>query len=261
LENNVLSSKSIITNITLLLISLTLVSCAETGVQTAEKQANSASKSTPVHVNINVPFSVTDAKSALAKGNNSVSGVLYHRLTVSGREDNSWPQTPSIKNVPLRNNTVFLYPESAHTAELDKLFKQQQKIMEKWYTSSPSPFNRQPQTKLFPLSADAQKYSLKTTTDQFGRYSFDNLKSGRYFVMATSWQAGTYNKSVYAGSSEVTDGTGIYGERATVDHTKLVPVNYKTYLAYIELVSASKAKTPVDSRMRVDYNKMSMEYD
>ena len=241
--------------------SLALLGCAETGVKTAEKQASSANLSTPVEEKIEIPFNVEVAKAALAKGNNSISGVLYHRLTVSGREDNSWPQSPTIKNVPLRNNTLFLYPESAHVAELDKKFKQQQKIMEKWYTNSPSVFNRQPQTKLFPLSADAQKHSLKTITDQFGRYSFNNLKPGRYYVMATSWQAGTYNKSVYAGSSEVTDGTGIYGERATIDHTKLVPVNYKTYLAYIELVSASKTKSPIDSRMRVDYNKMSMEYD
>lgn len=255
------NSKSIIINTSLLLISLVLVGCAENGVRTAEKLADNARKSTPIAVHINVPFSASDAKAALAKGDNSVSGVLYHRLTVSGREDNSWPQSPNIKNVPLRNVNVFLHPESEQVVELDKLFKQQQKIMEKWYTNPPSLFNKQPQTKQFYLSADAQNLVLKTTTDQFGRYRFDNLKPGRYLVTSAAWQSGTYNKSVYAGSSEVSDGTGIHGHRATIDHTKLVPVNYKTYLAYIEFVSASKGKSPIDSRMRVDYNRMSMEYD
>ena len=48
---------------------------------------------------------------------------------------------------------------------------------------------------------------------------------------------------------------------ATVDHSKLVPVNYKTYLNYFEPVSASKDKKSIDSRMRIDYNQMSIEYD
>ncbi|MFZ2266740.1 MAG: hypothetical protein WAV95_04100 [Azonexus sp.] len=256
-----MKSKSTIIKTALLLISLALAGCAENGVQTAERQADNARKTTPIEVHINVPFSASDAKAALAKGDNSVSGVLYHRLTVSGREDNSWPQSPNIQNVPLRGQNVFLYPESAQVAELDKLFKQHQKIMENWYTGSRGVFNKQPQTKQFFLSVDAQYYVLKTTTDQFGRYRFDNLKPGRYLVTSAAWQSGTYNKSVYAGSSEVSDGTGIHGQRATIDHTKLAPVNYKTYLAYIELVSASKGNAPIDSRMRVDYNRMSMEYD
>jgi hypothetical protein len=111
------------------------------------------------------------------------------------------------------------------------------------------------------LSEEAKKYTLQTRTDQFGRYSFQNLKPGRYYLMATNWQSGTYNKSVYAGSSEYSDGTGIYGERGTVDHTKLVPVNYKTYLACIEPVNASNSTALIDSRMRVDYNEMSIQYD
>jgi len=256
-----MNSKSIIINTALLLISLALVGCAENGVQTAERQANNARKTTPIEVHINVPFSASDAKAALAKGDYSVSGILYHRLTVSGREDNSWPQSPSVQNVPLRGQTVFLHPESAQAVELDKLFKQHQKIMENWYTGSRGLFNQQPQTKQFFLSADARYYAVKTTTDQFGRYRFDSLKPGRYLVTSSAWQSGTYNKSVYAGSSEVSDGTGIYGQRATIDHTKLAPVNYKTYLAYLEFVSASKDNAPIDSRMRVDYNRMSMEYD
>ena len=253
--------KRIALNSLALIYLLALASCAETGVQTAQKQANSASKATPIMVEIKAPFDAAQAKAALAKGNYNVSGVLYHRLTVSGREDNSWPKDPNIKNVPLRNSTIYLYPETAHVAELDKLFKEHQKVMEKWYTNSPSVFNKQPQTKLFPLSPEAKKYALTSKTDEFGRYRFEHLKPGRYYVMATNWQSGTYNKSVYAGSSEVTDGTGIYGERATVDHSKLVPVNYKTYLAYVELVNASNNSTLIDSRMRVDYNEMSMQYD
>lgn len=239
---------------------LALAGCAETGVQTAQRQANSVDKATPIAVEIKVPFDAAQAKSALGQGGFSISGVLYHRLTVSGREDNSWPKDPNVKNVPLRNVPIFLYPETAHVAELDRLFREQQKIMERWYTGSPA-FSGQPQTKVFPLSPEARKLSLKTTTDQFGRYSFENLKPGRYYLMATAWQSGTYNKSVYAGSSEVTDGTGLYGARATVDHSKLVPVNYKTYLAYIELVDADQGKGLIDSRMRVDYNDMSIHYD
>ncbi|HOY71117.1 MAG TPA: carboxypeptidase-like regulatory domain-containing protein [Methylotenera sp.] len=245
----------------MMVILLGLIGCAETGVQTAEKQANSASKSKPIIVPITTPFDAAQAKAALAQGDYHVSGVMYHRLTVSGREDKSWPKDPNIKNVPLRNMDVYLYPETAHLADFDKQIKQQQKIMENWYTNTRNVFNKQPQTKLFPLSAEAIKLSLKTTTDEFGRYRFEHLKPGRYYLTASAWQAGTYNQSVYAGSSEVTDGTGIYGERATVDHTKLVPVNYNTYLIYVEPVNASKNNSLIDSRMRVDYNEMSIQYD
>jgi hypothetical protein len=254
-------TKTIIITSIMLFNLLALAGCAENGVQTSQKQANATDKSTPVLVEITAPFDAAKAKAALAKGKYNVSGVLYHRLTVSGREDNSWPKDYNVKNVPLRNSFIYLYPESAHVAELEAQFKQQQKVMEKWYTSSPSLFNKQPQTKLFPLSEAAKKHALTTKTDEFGRYSFQNLKAGRYYLMATNWQSGTYNKSVYAGSSEYSDGTGIYGERGTVDHTKLVPVNYKTYLAYIEPVNASNSTVLIDSRMRVDYNEMSIQYD
>lgn len=134
--------KRIALNSLALIYLLALAGCAETGVQTAQNQANSANKTTPIMVEIKAPFDAAQAKSALAKGNYNVSGVLYHRLTVSGREDNSWPKDPNIKNVPLRNSTIYLYPKTPHVAELDKLFKEHQKVMEKWYTNSPSVFNK-----------------------------------------------------------------------------------------------------------------------
>lgn len=74
-ENKVVNSKSTIINAAIF-ISLALVGCAENGVQTAERQANNARKTTPIEVHINAPFSASDAKAALAKGDYNVSQTI-----------------------------------------------------------------------------------------------------------------------------------------------------------------------------------------
>lgn len=240
---------------------LVLTGCVESAVKTADNQANARAKATPINMNISAPFDAVAAKAALAKGAHTLNGVLYHRLTISGRDDFSWPQSHLVKNQPFKNFEIYLYPASPAVVEFDKLFEAQHSTMKKWYLNPPSVFNQQPQTKRFVLPNGVGDNMLTAKTDDFGRYTFKHLKPGRYFLFASGWIKGKYNKEVYAGSSEYSDGTGIYGQRGTVDHTKLEPVNYQTYLVYREFVTVGNSQATVDSRLRVDYNEMSVHND
>lgn len=235
-----------------------LAGCAPSALDMANNEADAASKAIPQTIEINVPFDAAKAKAALAKGNRSISGVLYHRLDITGRDETGWPASPLIKNQPFANVPIHLYPASEALEAYDKLLWDQHSTMKRWYTNPPSQLNRQPQTKKFLLPAGTTDFAIGTKTDQFGRYSFNNLKPGRYYVYAEGWQSGTYNRDVYAGSSSYSDGTGLYGVRGTVDHRKAVPVSFKTLLVYSAFVDVSSGSATQDSRLRVDYNKMSI---
>lgn len=250
-------AKFIITLLSLILFS----GCTPSALQMANNEANAASKAIPQKINIDVPFDAREAKLALEKGNHKISGVLYHRLDITGRDETGWLASPLIKNQPFRNAFISLFPESVAVVAFEKMFSEQQSIMKKWYTNPPSIFNRQPQTKQFILPKGVLDYSMEVKTDDFGRYTFNNLKPGRYYLYTSGWQTGTYNKDVYAGSSHYSDGTGLYGVQGTVHHTRTVPVNYKTYLVYQKIVDVTSGSVDIDSRMQVDYNEMSIKYD
>ena len=245
-----------------ILASMLLIGCVNTSaLDMANSEADAAGKAIPQQININVPFNAAQAKEALAKGNGKITGVLYHRLDITGRDELSWIPSPLIKNQPFKNVSIFLFPESEVIVALEKMSSEQQSIMKKWYTNPRSVFNRQPQTKQFIFPDIVRDYRLEAKTDNFGRYTFNNLKPGRYYLYTAGWQTGTYNKEEYAGSSTYSDGTGLYGARGTAQHTRLVPVNYKSYLMYSEFIDVTSGSTGVDSRMQVDYNEMSIQYD
>lgn len=244
-----------------LLAALLMAGCAPSALQMANEQADAASKTVPQIIDIEEPFDAAKAKAALARGSLSISGVLFHRLDVTGRDEQGWPASPLIKNQPMTNMPVFLYPASAPLEAYEQLTSAQQRTMKRWYTNEPSALNRQPQVKLFRLPAGTNDHKIETKTDNFGRYSFHNLKPGRYYVTSSASQSGRYNKAVYAGSSQYSDGTGLYGARATAHHSRAVPVSFKTYLVYGAWADISSGSTALESRMAVDYNKMSMEYN
>jgi hypothetical protein len=235
--------------------------CTPSALQMANNEADAARKAIPQKININTPFDAIQAKDALSKGNRKITGVLYHRLDITGRDERGWPASPLIKNQPFKNASLSLFPESPAIVAFEKMFFEQQSIMKKWYTNSPSIFNQQPQTKLFLLPPGVVDYGIEVKTDDFGRYTFNNLKPGRYYLYTAGWKTGTYNKDVYAGSSQYSDGTGLYGVQGTAHHTRAVPVNYKTYLVYSEFVDVTSGSAAIDSRMQVDYNEMSIQYD
>jgi hypothetical protein len=234
---------------------LLITSCASNVYQDVNKQANHAEKSTPIEIPITTPFNADAAKTALSIGPNTIKGVLYSRLSISGRDDLSWPQSPLIKNRPYAKNTIFLYPATAHLEAFANQFKAQDKTVKKYWLNN----GNKPQVKFFSPSPEALKYRIVSKTDEYGRYTFSQLKPGKYYIYSEGAISGSYNKEVYAGSSTYSDGTGVYGEHGNVDHTKLVPVNYKTELYYLELITVgnNKSPAPIESRMSVDYNKMS----
>ncbi len=233
-----------------LAILLALAGCASSAVNTADRQAEAAAKGKTLRVPVTVPVDRMQARAAMEKGAVTIRGALYYRTTISGRED-GWP--PSVQPRPAANVRVTLLPATPHIVEYHKLVKDQASKMLNWWTGPEnSLLNPQPQALMYVPASAALEQSIETTSDEFGRYSFSNLKPGRYYIEALSLLRGTYNRDVAVGSSTYRDSRGRTG---TADHTKLESISYKRHLAFREVVEVgiSQGTLEVDSRLRVDY--------
>lgn len=224
-------------------MSLILAACASP-MQKANKDAAIKQASKPVDVNVNVPFDEDQAKAAMALGNTTVKGVLYHKVTSQGQyagEDKLLTLEPAhyIKGV-----NVYLYPETAHLKELLRLENEnrRQRISDKTV-----------QLKRFVPDPRLYQYALKSTTDEHGRYSFKQLKPGKYYVIAQNYNVSSRGSAVVPdGSSIVTN--GIY--YTEVAHYKTQQYNVGTLVEYAKEIDISPNQKilELESRMRFRTN-------
>lgn len=231
---------------------LALAGCAANAINAADRQAEAAAKGKTVRVPVTVPVDRTQARAAMDKGSVTIRGALYYRTTISGRED-GWPASPLVQSKPAAKVRVTLLPATPHIAEYHRLVTEQASKMLNWWTGPEnSLLNPQPQALMYVPAAAALEQSVETMSDEFGRYSFSNLKPGRYYIEALTLLRGTYNRDVAVGSTTYRDSRGRTG---TADHTKLESISYKRHLALRELVEVgiTQGTMEVDSRMRVDY--------
>jgi hypothetical protein len=125
-----------------------------------------------------VPFDSLRAKSALAIGKAAIQGVAFTKpKTMYGYK------APLAKRIYGANIRVILYPVTPY--------------LEEWYRLRNKKEGKRTQVY---LSNDAAKYGLYTTTDSYGRFTFDRMKPGTYFLQAIlNWQH-TASRDVYQGS-------------------------------------------------------------
>jgi hypothetical protein len=125
-----------------------------------------------------VPFDSLRAKSALAIGKGTIQGVAFTK-----------PKTQFGYKAPLAsriygaNIRVVLYPVTPYLEEWHRLRNKKEGKKTRVY-----------------LSDAAARYGLVTTTDDYGRFTFNQMKPGTYFLQAIlNWQH-TGTKDVYQGS-------------------------------------------------------------
>lgn len=234
------------------LLSLSLVSllaaCASP-LEVAEKEAERNRLNTPVKVNVSVPFNEAQAKAAMAYGNIAIKGVLYHKLEFRGRNVSDGPLTMR-SAVFLDGVTVLLYPLTDHLLELNKLEEENNNAYKKSAKNRFHGLLEGVQLKHFIPDPLMYKYAIKTKTDKYGKYSFEKLKPGKYFIVAMDQDISSSGyEDVRSGSSYITN--GYYGANATHYTTREFTVRSAVrYSETVELKSDQK-QVILESRMRL----------
>lgn len=235
---------------TALIGALFLLTACTTPLQRAQNEAEWQRLNTPVEIQVTQPpFNEAQAKQALAKGNTTIKGVLYHRLVNGGKDagkDGLWNLgQPAL--VP--NALVVLIPATAQLEHMVRLMNENREARRGGR-----------KVQLINYSADPrmQAYRLSTKTDANGLFQFDNMRPGRYMIAAEDWTV------VSNGSEKQFDGVSMQPTGAIVSPYGVAPVysqvihssvrnfQVKTTLRYEHFIDVPAKQTvfEVDARMR-----------
>jgi len=219
-----------------------LTGCAST-LDQADREARIKQLDTPVDEKVTVLFDEAQAKAAMLPGSTTLRGVLYHKVRSGGRyagEDTTITLAPSTF---LAGINVYLYPVTAHLLELNRLEEDNR------HRFTIGLFSEKKQLKKIIPDQRLFKYSRVTKTDTHGRYVFNNLKPGNYYIYVLPQNiSSTGTEEVRNGTSVVTD--GIYS--AEVAHYRKQDFRARTiveYTQYVDIVSGQK-EVKLESRMR-----------
>lgn len=219
-----------------------LVGCAST-LDQADRAARNEQLDTPVDEKVTALFDESQAKAAMLPGGATLMGVLYHKVRNGGRyagEDTTLTLAPSTF---LSGVKVYLYPVTAHLVELNRLEEDNRNRF------TIALISEKKQLKKIIPDKRLYKYSRVTKTDSHGRYVFNNLKPGNYYIYVPPQDIlSTGTEAVRSGTSVVTD--GIYS--AEVAHYQNQNYRVKTMVEYAEYVDIGSGQKEVklESRMR-----------
>lgn len=221
---------------------LVLITACASPMEQADRNAQRQTAAVAIKEKLSVPFDENQAKAAMAKGSSKMKGVLYHRVTMNGRYAGGDYILSLEPAVQVRGVTVMLFPETEHLKEWLKLERENRgKRM------------RSKDTQVIEYTPDPRmwKYAIKTKTDQHGRYFFNNLKPGKYFVLADDVEVKSTGYSVVQdGVSVIT--SGYFSSQAahyrTQNHGVVTVVEYGDF----HEIKANQGELVVESRMRQD---------
>ena len=137
---------------------------------------------------------------ALAEGNGKITGVAC-----SYAKDGGFLAVG--ERVLASNMVISLFPATPYIEEWQKLRKKEGK------------------KKSVYMSQEAVKHRIDVITDADGRFTFDKMKPGKYYLMGISQYSLTYEGSSYSGRSDIVDGTIVHYYEPwskTVAHTDLL---------------------------------------
>lgn len=131
-------------------------------VDRADRRAEKLAPRTPITV-----FNETLTRNALKSGNNQIKSVL---VSCYGRGIGC-----TQGSLPVTNTMVYLYPYTPYLQETLQMEKKLKADIEKHSEYSAVQISLDPRLSHF---------RLQTKTDQYGRYSFDGLSLGRYYIVS-----------------------------------------------------------------------------
>jgi hypothetical protein len=225
------------------LLAIGLSGCSSV-LDRADREARMKQLDTPVEERVEVPFDEAQAKAAMLPGDAAIHGVLYHKVKNGGKyagEDALLTLNPAVF---VTGVDVYLYPVTDHLLELNRLEDDNRKRFKLGWV------NEKKQLKKIIPDPRIHKYARVTKTDSSGRYAFQNLKPGRYYVYVDPQNViTTGTEAVRSGTSVVSDGWGVLG---SVAHYQDRDFRVKTMVEYAEFVDVAEGKKEVrlESRMR-----------
>lgn len=224
-----------------LVIAVALSGCASP-MQQADDDAKDRQVNTAVEENVIVPFDEVQAKAAMKKGDSTIKGVLYHKVSMGGKNAGSDAPFSIAPARFLSGVKVSLYPATAHLTELLRLEKEN-RHSRAWSKSA--------QLKQYKPDERVFKYMQITQTDESGRYFFKNVKPGRYYVVAQNQNVtSTGSETVADGTAVVSNGWGV--PIGTVQQYRNQDFRVKTPVEYGEFVEIKpdQKELKLESRMR-----------
>lgn len=223
------------------ILSATLFGCASP-MQRADDDAKLRQANTAVEEKVAAKFDEKQAKAALQEGHTTIKGVLYHKVSTGGTNAGSDAPFSIAPAKFLTGVKVWLYPETAHLSELLRLEKENRRSRA---------WSKTAQLKSYVTDDRLYQYRLESTTDASGRYFFNKMKPGRYYIVAQNQNVtSTGSETVVDGVAVVSNGFGV--PIGTVQQYRNQDFRVKTPVEYGEFVEvkAGQNEVKLESRMR-----------
>lgn len=166
-------------------------------------------------------FDPQQARLMLAEGTTTIRGYLYHTVNDYGRKG-----TLFVPGGPARSAgriKVYLYPATPHLVEWQQLYAKEQgpKIRPPIVQA----LRGRQRPRILQHDPRLMDFRLVTETDQYGRFAFEKMLPGRYYITAAADISGSYAGNEVIGNSTAYDG---FGYAYSVEHTRPTTHNYNT---------------------------------
>ena len=165
-------------------------------------------------------FDSIAAKKALAYGNITIEGIAYTKPR------NQWgTKVPLSQRIFAANTTVVLFPVTPYLEEWFRLRNEKEGKRTHVY-----------------MSNDAFKYRVVEKTDAYGRFRFERMKPGRYFIQCIMGYSETKSRQVYQGTA--------YGTFSTADYYTKQYYNVSRYERLEEFITVKEGDDKIEIKLK-----------
>ncbi|ULQ56913.1 hypothetical protein KJS94_01710 [Flavihumibacter rivuli] len=165
-------------------------------------------------------FDSIAAKKALAYGNITIEGIAYTKP-----RNQIGTKVPLSKRIFAANTTVVLFPVTSYLEEWFHLRNEKESKRTHVY-----------------MSNDAFKYRIVEKTDEYGRFKFEKMKPGRYFIQCIMGYSETKSRQVYQGTA--------YGTYSTADYYSKQYYNVAKYERLEEFITVKEGDTKLEIKLK-----------
>jgi hypothetical protein len=165
-------------------------------------------------------FDSIAAKKALAYGNTTIEGVAYTKPRTQWGN-----KAPLASRIYAANTTVILFPATPY---IEEWFQLRNKKEDK-------------RTHVY-MSNEAYKYRIVEKTDAYGRFKFEKMKPGRYFIQCIMGYAETKSRQVYQGTA--------YGSYGNADYYTKKYYTVSKYDRLEEFITIKEGDTKVEVKLK-----------
>lgn len=202
----------------------------------------------PEYYGPKTPFDPVDAKNRLVYGETTIRGFLYHTLNAWGRAGTGF--VPGGPATAVAGVEVYLYPATPHLVEWQKLFEKEQSP--KFKPPIVTLLEGRKRSKILQFDPQMQEYRIVVKTDDYGRFEFEKMQPGKYYITAATNIEGSYEGTEVTGHSTAYDS---WGRPYSVEHTRPATHSYSTPMFMDEFVEVKEGETKVelDAKMKTNF--------